>query len=86
MTERQVTNMSNRLWVNDDGTVTCDNHAGMYLRSAFQAKPKAIKHKTPLGTWCAYYTNLLGGENLVCETCVPWNSPDHPYNKLKAGA
>jgi hypothetical protein len=78
--------MSNRLWVNNDGTVTCDNHAGSYLTSAFEAKPNAIQHRTPLGTWCAYYTNLIGGENLVCETCVPWNSPDHPYNKLKAGA
>ena len=82
----QVTNMSNRLWVDDNGSVVCDNHAGAYLTSAFEAKPNAIQHRTPLGTWCAYYTNLLGGENLVCEVCTPWDSPDHPYNKIKAGA
>jgi hypothetical protein len=78
--------MSNRLWVSDNGDVTCDEHAGMYLICAMKAKPQAIKHRTPLGTWCAYYTHLLGGENLVCETCVPWNSPNHPYNTMKAGA
>lgn len=75
-----------RLWVSDNGDVTCDDHAGMYLRCAIEAKPNAKKHRTPLDSWSLYFTNLLGGENLVCETCVPWNSPDHPYNKIKAGA
>jgi hypothetical protein len=78
--------MSNRLWVDDNGTVVCDEHAGTYLRSAFEAKPQAIQHRTPLGTWCAYYTHLLGGADLVCEVCTPWNSPNHPYNTIKAGA
>jgi hypothetical protein len=78
--------MSNRLWVDDDGTVVCDQHAGTYLRVAFQTKPNGIQHKTPLGTWCAYYTNLNGGKDLVCEVCIPWNSPNHPYNRNKEGA
>jgi hypothetical protein len=56
------------------------------LRSSIQAKPKAVKHRTPLGNWSLYFTHLLGGENLVCETCIPWNSPEHPYNKIGAGA
>lgn len=75
-----------RLWVDDQGTVLCENHAGSYLRSAITANNQAIQHKTPLGTWCAYYTNLIGGKDIVCETCVPWDSPNHPYNKIKAGA
>jgi hypothetical protein len=58
----------------------------MYLRVAFQTKPNGIQHKTPLGTWCAYYTNLNGGKDLVCEVCIPWNSPNHPYNRNKEGA
>ena len=78
--------MSNRLWVDDDGTVVCDQHAGTYLRVAFETKPNGIQHKTPLGTWCAYYTNLNGGKDLVCEVCIPWNSPNHPYNQNKEGA
>ena len=75
-----------RLCVSDSGDVTCDDHAGMYMRCAIEAKPNVKKHRTPLGNWAMYYTHLLGGENLVCETCVPWSSPDHPYNKIKAGA
>lgn len=78
--------MSNRLWVDDNGTVLCENHAGTYLTSAIQSNNQAIQHRTPLGTWCAYYTNLRGGANLVCEVCTPWDSPDHPYNKNKAVA
>jgi len=75
-----------KLWVSDNGEVTCEDHSGMYLRCAIQAKPKAKQHKTPLGNWALYFTHLLGGENLVCETCVPWDSPNHPFNKMKAGA
>jgi hypothetical protein len=75
-----------KLWISDNGDVTCEEHAGMYLRCAIEAKPKAKQHKTPLDNWALYFTHLLGGENLVCETCVPWNSPNHPYNTIKAGA
>ena len=78
--------MSQRLWVSDNGDVLCEEHTGTYLRSAIEVKPKAWSHRTPLGNWSLYFTHLIGGENLVCETCVPWNSPDHPSNKLKAGA
>jgi hypothetical protein len=75
-----------RLWVSDNGDVICEEHAGVYLKLEIEAKPKAKQHKTPLDNWALYFTHLLGGENLVCETCVPWHSPEHPYNKIKAGA
>ena len=75
-----------KLWISDNGDVTCEPHSGAYLRCAIEAKPKATKHKTPPDNWSLYYTHLLGGENLVCETCVPWDSPEHPSNKIKAGA
>jgi hypothetical protein len=78
--------MAQRLWVSDNGDAVCEEHAGMYLRSSIQRKPKAIKHRTPLGNWSLYFTHLIGGGNLVCETCIPWNSPEHPYNKTSAGA
>jgi hypothetical protein len=73
-----------RLWVSDDGDVLCEDHAGTYLRLAIRSNPEAIQHETPLDNWCAYYTNLLGGGNLVCEVCVPWDSPNHPSNKVLA--
>jgi hypothetical protein len=73
--------MNQRLWISDNGDAVCEEHAGMYLRSSIQRKPKAIKHRTPLDNWSLYFGNLL-----VCETCIPWNSPNHPYNKISAGA
>jgi hypothetical protein len=77
--------MCKRFWISDNGDVLCEEHTGAYLRSAIEAKPKAWSHVTPLDNWSLYFSDLIGGENLVCETCVPWNSPDHPYNKLKVG-
>jgi hypothetical protein len=59
-----------RLWVSDNGDVTCDGHAGAYLRSAIEANPVAVSHRTPLGTWDAYSMHLLGA--LPCSTCVDW--------------
>jgi len=59
-----------RFWISDEGEVTCEKHGGMYLMSAIKAKPKAITHKTPLDTWSLYFTHLLGGENLQCESCT----------------
>lgn len=62
--------MSQPLWISDEGDVSCEKHGGMYLMSAIKAKPKAIKHKTPLDNWSLYFTSLLGGENLKCESCT----------------
>ena len=35
-----------KLWISDNGDVTCEEHAGAYLRCAIEAKPKAKQHKT----------------------------------------
>jgi hypothetical protein len=67
-----------RFWVSDNGEVTCEKHGGMYLISAINAKPKAVTHKTPLGSWSLYFTHLTGGENLECESCA--------YSQARAGA
>lgn len=76
--------MSNqRLWIDDNGTVLCENHTGVYLSESIKANGQAIQHHTPLGTWCAYYTHLLGGADLVCEICTPWDSPNHPYARMQ---
>ena len=61
-----------KLWVSDNGNVTCLKHAGAYLKSAIQAKPKAITHRTPLDTWSLYAEHLLKG--LPCESCVDWST------------
>ena len=74
MVQAQITPSNERLWVSEDGDVTCQNHAGAYLSSAIKAKPKAITHRTPLDTWDAYASNLLGG--LPCSTCVDYMTLD----------
>lgn len=61
--------MTQRLWVGTGGSVTCDEHAGTYLRSAIENDPTADNHITPLDWWTLYITR-----GLPCETCVPWNS------------
>ena len=66
----QIQYKNARLWVSDNGDVTCDGHAGTYLRSEIQADPKAISHRTPLGSWDAYSMQLLGA--LPCSVCVDW--------------
>jgi hypothetical protein len=66
----QIKHDNSRLWVSDNGDVTCDGHAGAYLRSEIKANPKAISHHTPLGAWDAYSMNLLGA--LPCSVCVDW--------------
>jgi hypothetical protein len=78
--------MTTQLWVSDNGDIICADHAGTCLRVAIEADASAIQHSTPLDNWALYATNLIGGENLVCEICTPWDSPNHPYNKIKAGA
>lgn len=69
MTTTKIAN-DKKLWVSDNGNVTCAKHAGVYLQIAIQYHPKRISHKTPLDTWSLYAEHLLGG--LPCETCVDW--------------
>jgi hypothetical protein len=70
--QAQIKPDGKRLWVSDGGDVLCDEHAGAYLRSSIQAKPKAKSHRTPLGTWDMYYAHLLGG--IPCMSCVDWKT------------
>ena len=74
LVQSQIKVDSSILWVSDNGDVCCANHAGIYLYHAIQAKPRAKSHRTPLGTWDAYASNLLGG--LPCSSCVDWMTLD----------
>ncbi len=61
------------LWLNDNGAISCEDHAGQYLRSAINQRPRAKTHRTPLGTW----DKLTQGETqaltiecgVLCESC-----------------
>lgn len=69
-----------RYWMDDNGQTVCDEHAGSYLRSAIEARPKARTHHTPLGMWeqmtdedVSEFTAMLAEHGIarthVCETC-----------------
>jgi hypothetical protein len=58
---------SNRKWVGTRGDVICDEHAGVYLKSAIENDPTARQHITPLDWWIIYSSN-----DFPCEVCVPW--------------
>lgn len=66
------TNPTNH-YLNDNGQIVCESHAGHYLASAIQNKPKAKIHDTPLGIWrklapaeVMYFNARL---TTCCETC-----------------
>lgn len=70
-----ATTTATRFWVNDNGAICCEEHAGMYLTYAIKDRPNAKVHETPLGTY-----ELMTDEEIheflqytegkpVCETC-----------------
>lgn len=68
-----TTKTTTRYWANDNGAVCCEAHAGCYLQSEIEARPRAKSHRTPLGTYelldslDVAVLNAEFGE--VCETC-----------------
>ena len=56
---------SNKLWIGTAGEITCENHAGTYLKTAIANDPTARQHITPLD-WYIIYTS--GSYN--CESCA----------------
>jgi hypothetical protein len=79
-----VTGMALRAALPDNGSITCPEHAGNYLRCGIEAEPKATVHHTPLGTWyhmapieVANFQEFLrsmgkGNDASVCEECRGW--------------
>lgn len=65
--------MNQKLWVSDNGDVTCVNHAGVYLSSAIKNYPKAKSYRTPIGTFTAHTIEEIG---LPCSSCVDWMTLD----------
>ena len=70
----------NRYWCDDNGALTCENHAGSYLRASISASPRKRTHRTPLGTWELLtddevaemrdlFRESIPGRTEVCEMC-----------------
>lgn len=68
------TRSSDTLYINDDGRVTCREHAGSYLAAALNHRPapSGATFPTPLGTWEAFPADVAHADGLDCETCSPW--------------
>ena len=62
-------------FANDNGQITCEEHAGRYLSQALEVDRTASQHWTPLGTWLRLTPADVAelGEALetttICETC-----------------
>jgi len=69
-----MTTRLQRLWLGTGGDVTCDEHAGVYLKAEIANNPSATMHTTPLDWWIIYSTG-----SFPCETC-------HPWRNIKVGA
>lgn len=64
------------LWLNENnGSISCEQHGGSYLRWEIDARPKARKHVTSLGTWLRVTADDRSwwlaefGRAMACETC-----------------
>lgn len=71
--QRVAAGVVNRLWVSLNGHVTCDEHAGLYLKSDIAKKPRAMKHETLMDSWTAEIVRFDSrdayNEDLYCDTC-----------------
>lgn len=85
-----MTTHTQQYWSNDQqGTIYCSDHAGSYLYHAIQSKPKARRHRTPLGDWSLMteaevieFLQFLNDEmgittDSICESCRDHHSPQH---------
>lgn len=64
-----------KLWIHDDGSVTCIEHAPYSVKSLLEEKPRKKTHWTPRGTWelapanYADYFKQETGVDFDCEAC-----------------
>jgi len=71
--------MNRTMWIDDNGRILCAQHAGSYLRTAIDARPRARTHRTPIGTWDRMDAMFIEewereiGAPPSCESCRPTN-------------
>lgn len=67
-----------KLYIHDDGSVTCTEHAPFSLKAEIDNAPRKRTYWTPRGTWeladKSYFIAFKQGtgQDLNCETCVPF--------------
>jgi len=72
-TTQEITTMKivTRIYLDDNGRCTCEQHAGQYLAASIAANPFAHIHNTPIGTWERMTTDdiRLFGADISCDRC-----------------
>lgn len=66
-----------KIYIHDDGSLTCANHAPFSLKAEIEANPRRRTYWTTRGTWAiankvdfdAFKAGT--GQELACETCAP---------------
>ena len=64
-----------KIYIHDDGSLTCPQHAGANLSASLEAHPRKKIHWTPMGTWeladpaYAEFFKSQTGVDFDCETC-----------------
>lgn len=65
-----------RLWMDDNGMLSCEAHAGNYLQHAIARRPRAKSHSTPRGRWVLLTDAEVAiiaadcGTTVTCESCA----------------
>jgi len=75
-TTKEITTMKivTRIYLDDNGRCTCEQHAGEYLTASITANPSAHIHTTPIGTWERLTTDDIRllekyGADTCCDRC-----------------
>jgi hypothetical protein len=72
-TTHEITTMKivTRIYLDDNGRCTCEQHAGESLAASIAANPFAHIHTTTIGTWERMTTDdiRLFGADISCDRC-----------------
>ena len=72
-TTQEITTMKivTRIYLDDNGRCTCEQHAGAHLTASIIRNPSAHIHSTAIGTWERMTTDdiRLFGADISCDRC-----------------
>lgn len=63
------------VWINNNGEVVCETHAGFHLRSQIAASPNRASYDTPIERWVREDSGQV-----ACESCAPQARRSQPVD------
>jgi len=67
-----IDQITDTLYLDDNGRATCAEHAGHELAASLSAHPDAQFHQTTLGTWERFTSDdirAFGADDIYCDRC-----------------